>query len=148
MLEPGNGKKATLIRPVLGPGHEPLADGIGADVFPFGREVFAATQLGVPALALPEGTRMRKREGKGDLGLPVFHPAVEVGNGNPPGYAQEVDMVRHDDVAGHKPVPGLAPGVEQAGYGGRMVEHALSTVCIDGDEKDNRMLLAPVNGVA
>ncbi len=148
MLKPCNRKEHALVRPVVWVGDEPLADGIGPDVLPFGGEVLAAAQLGVPALALPEGMRMGKREREGDFGLPVFHPAVEVGNGNATGNAQQMDVVRHDDVAGNEPVPGIAPGIKHAVHGGWVVEHPLPVLSIDGDEKNDRMAVAPVNGVA
>lgn len=142
-------EQRALVGPVVGAGDEALADGVCADVFPFFGEVFASTDLRVPALALPEGAGMRERERPGGEGFPVVHPAVEVGDGEASGGAEEVDVVRHDHVAGDEPVLGVAPGVEEAVYGGWVVEDALAVVGVDGDEKeDGAVVEGFVDGVA
>ena len=80
---------------------------------------------------------MGKRKREGGFAFPVFHPSMKVGNRDAAGNAQEMDMVWHDHVAGHEPILGVAPGVEQTVHGSGMVEHALAAGSIDGDEQYN-----------
>ena len=149
-VAPGDGKEFALIRPVVGGGDEAFADGVGAEVFPFGGEVFAGADLGVPALALPEGAGVGEGEGKGDFGFPVFHPAVEIGNGERAGTAEEMDVIGHDDIAADQPVFGGTPGVEKAGVGVWMGEYGLTVVGDGGHEEDDGAAVAGafMDGVA
>ena len=141
--------EGALVRPVFGAGDKTFADGIGADVRPFFGEVFALADLGVPALALPKGTGVGKRKGKGHFGFPVFQPAMEIGDGRVPRKAEKVDVVRHDHVAGNAPVLCVVPSSQEAIPGGGMGEDALSMIGADGDEqKDGLIVGAFENGVS
>ena len=131
-----------MVGPIVGAGDEALADGIRTDVGPFFREVFAGPDLGVPALALPEGADVRDGERAGHEGFPVFHPGVEIGDGKGAGATEEMDVVGHDDVAAHPPVSGGVPGGEEGVAGLRPGKHGLAAVGDGGHEEKDRAGIA------
>ena len=141
--------ESALVWPVVGTGDKTFTDGIGADVLPFSGEVFALADLGVPALALPKGTDVGKRKGKGHLGFPVFHPAMEIRDGRVSRKAEKMDVVRHNHVAGDAPVLGVVPSGKETIQGGGMGEDTLSMIGADGGEqKDGLIVEILTNGVS
>ena len=51
-----------------------------------------------------------------------------------------MDVVRHDDVAAHEPLPNRVPGGNEAHDCVRMRQNGLAAVRVHGDEKEDGMV--------
>ena len=91
-----------MIWPLIGTGNQARADGVVAGITPFFGVAFVASELGVPAVALPDGLQVGLLETdepfpKGNPLGNVFGLAVCRG-------AEQMNVFRHDDIAANAPL--------------------------------------------
>jgi len=103
----------TLIRPVFRSLHQTILDWIFPEIKPLLMIAFAVPQLPVEKIALPNRLFRRMRPAAGCLRPPKPNPLFQRRNRQFRGCAKKVQMIRHDNVASHQPMVGLAPTVEQ-----------------------------------
>jgi len=83
---------------------------IPKDVFPFLGVAFAASELAVPAVALPDFAILRMRPAGCGQRLPVRSPFLDRWVWRSPRSAENVNVIGHDDITSDHPTVGLAPG--------------------------------------
>jgi hypothetical protein len=103
----------TLIRPVFRPFHQSILDRVLPEVEPLLMVTFSAAQLTVKKVSLPNRLFRWTWPAAGCLRTPKTNPLFQRRDRQFHGRAKKVQMIRHDDIASHQPMVGLAPTIEQ-----------------------------------
>ena len=110
---------------------------IPKDVFPFLGVAFAASELAVPAVALPDFAILRMRPAGCGQRLPVRSPFLDRWVWRSPRSAENVNVIGHDDITSDHPTVGLAPCGFQEIVDSRARQDGLTILCAYGHQKDD-----------
>lgn len=128
------GRSTRLARAVFGTRAEFGHEGILPEVEPFLAVTLSSAKLAVEKIFLPDRflvlARPLARRGR----TPEFHPLFQQCGGHHGRRAEEMDVLRHDDVAADKPVVGESPSVQDGVHGIGAVDQRAAFVHVDGDE--------------
>jgi len=97
------------MRPVISLCHEAGSNRILPDIFPFLIVMHSMPELRVPEIQLPNRLFLRARPAAGSDRLPVAHPLAQRARDIFHWRAKQVQMIRHDDEASHRPTGRLMP---------------------------------------
>ena len=128
--------------PLPGPGFglrdETRSDRVSAHVLPLLGIAFAAPQLTVPAIALPQFAIFGVRPASGRDRFPVCDPLLHGWVLDDSRGAEHMDMVGHDDIPANDPLIRLRPGVFERGDTFASRQYGFTILCADGDMDDDR----------
>ena len=128
-LVPSQSVQYPLKRPIIRAGHQSRPNRIVPDVLPLGAVRFPAPHLAVPCLALPNGLLFGPRPARRRAGFPIGHPIAHVAwiaNG---GCAEQMKVIRHEDVPPDSPLGPRRPHRVQQLMDIRLVQNRFSPVC-------------------
>ena len=98
------------------------------------------TKLSIPAIPLPQGAKVSQLTAC--QSFPIGDPSLHVlwlrhGRG-----AEEVQMIRHEDVTPYPVLPSLRPHVQQRVVNPLVCQQIPATICADRDEEDHGLIMA------
>ena len=129
-----------LIRPRIGIGYQPGANGILAHVFPFCIVMCGMPELRVPEIALPDRLLAGPRPAAGNQGFPITHPLPQRSRGRFIRCAEQMHVIRHHDETPDHPTRRITPCILQQPHHIGCRKDGFAGLCADGEKNDCRFI--------
>ena len=137
---PENWVEFALKRPIFRLFHQLVLDGVVPKIKPLLPVTFAAAQLAVEKILLPNWFLGRVRPAASHLSTPELNPLLQRHDGHRSRGAEKMKVIRHDGVATNQPAIRLAPGIEQQGNYFRLRQQRTAFVNADGNKLEDGLI--------
>jgi hypothetical protein len=132
-----------LIRPISWPAYQASADRILDNVMPLLIVIVPPPQLCVPKMSLPDRRVLPIRPISSSVRFPKAHPLHQWLRCQVRWRAEQMHVIRHDDVPPNCPLRRFFPRHQQEFVRGMVRQKCFSVLCANREENDDRHI-API----